>query len=314
MSSRPQAGSPAAVSVRGLRKTYGPLVAVEDLDLEISEGEMVAIVGPNGAGKTSIVEVLEGYRRADAGVVRVLGLNPVSEARRLRPQLGLMLQEGGIYPTLRVSETMTLFASFFAHPFEPREMLERVGLAERAGTRFRQLSGGEKQRLSLGLALVGRPRLLFLDEPTAGMDPRARLITWDLIAEARAAGTTVVLTTHALEEAERLADRVAVLSRGRLVAFDAPARLRSGVGAQQLELELDREAGPELLSRLRSLAGVEELSELGRARYRIRSRAPGETAAELTRELSRPGPQLLLLRVGRSSLEDVFLDLTEERP
>ncbi|HUD16682.1 MAG TPA: ABC transporter ATP-binding protein, partial [Acidimicrobiales bacterium] len=219
-------GTPA-ISIAGMRKSYGNLVAVEGLDLEIASGELVAILGPNGAGKTTTVEILEGYRRPDQGRVSVLGLDPSRDGRQLRPLVGLMLQDGGIYPTLKVRESVVLFASFFLDPSDPGELLERVGLTERAGTRFRQLSGGEKQRLSLALALVGRPQVLFLDEPTAGMDPRARLLTWEIVEEAKRAGATVVLTTHSMEEAERLADRVAILNQGALIAFDSPARLRS---------------------------------------------------------------------------------------
>ncbi|MGH7640717.1 MAG: ABC transporter ATP-binding protein [Candidatus Dormibacteria bacterium] len=300
-----------AVSVSGLRKSYGALLALEGLDLEIASGEAVAILGPNGAGKTTTVEILEGYRRPDLGRVRVLGLDPRQQGRQLRPLVGLMLQEGGVYPTLKVRETLRLFASFFADPLDQLELLERVGLSQRAGARYRQLSGGEKQRLALALALVGRPRLLFLDEPTAGMDPRARLLTWEIVEQARSGGTTIILTTHSMEEAERLADRVAILNRGRLMAFDSPSRLRQDGGGDRIRLELDGELAPFLLERLRGLPAVAEVTDLGRAAYELRSPSPRDAAAQITELLRGEGPQLAALRLGRSSLEEVYLRLTE---
>lgn len=222
-----------------------------------------------------------------------------------------MLQDGGIYPTLKVRESLVLFASFYLDPSDPGELLERVGLTERAGTRFRQLSGGEKQRLSLALALVGRPQVLFLDEPTAGMDPRARLLTWEIVEEAKRAGATVVLTTHSMEEAERLADRVAILNQGALIAFDSPARLRSQSDSDLLHLELEFDLPLELLEELQGLATVESLIPLGNGSYDLRSAAPREAAAAVTHLLRSQGPQIQLLQLGRSSLEEIFLRLTE---
>ena len=271
----------------------------------------MAILGPNGAGKTTTVEILEGYRRPDQGQVSVLGLDPARDGRQLRPLVGLMLQDGGIYPTLKVRESVVLFASFFLDPSDPGELLERVGLTERAGTRFRQLSGGEKQRLSLALALVGRPQVLFLDEPTAGMDPRARLLTWEIVEEAKRAGATVVLTTHSMEEAERLADRVAILNQGALIAFDSPARLRSQSDSDLLHLELEFDLPLELLEALQGLATVESLIALGNGSYDLRSAAPREAAAAVTQLLRSQGPQIQLLQLGRASLEEIFLRLTE---
>ncbi|HUY58011.1 MAG TPA: ABC transporter ATP-binding protein [Candidatus Micrarchaeaceae archaeon] len=301
-----------AISVSGLRKSYGNLVAIEGLDLQIAAGELVAILGPNGAGKTTTVEILEGYRRADRGQVSVLGLDPFRDGRQLRPLVGLMLQEGGIYPTLKVRESVALFASFFLDPADPSELLDRVGLKERAGTRFRQLSGGEKQRLSLALALVGRPQVLFLDEPTAGMDPRARLLTWEIVEEAQRAGTTTVLTTHSMEEAERLADRVAILNHGALVAFDSTARLRGRANSDLLHLELESDLSTALLERLRGLEGVANITALGSGSYDLRSPAPRDAAASIAELLRTEGPQIQLLRLGRSSLEEIFLKLTDD--
>lgn len=300
-----------AISISGLRKSYGSLVAVANLDLEIAAGELVAILGPNGAGKTTTVEILEGYRRPDSGRVSVLGLDPARDRRQLRPLVGLMLQEGGIYPALKVRETVRLFASFFLDPAEPGELLGRVGLLERAATQIRQLSGGEKQRLSLALALVGRPQLLFLDEPTAGMDPRARLLTWEIVEEARRAGATVVLTTHSMEEAERLADRVAILNRGVLVAFDSPAGLRGQHDSDLIQLELESDLSLQLLHELSSLASVTQVTPRGGGKYDLRSRAPREATATVAQLLRAEGPQIRQLRVGSSSLEEIFLQLTD---
>lgn len=304
-------GHGRAISVTGLRKSYGSLVALEGLDLQVDEGELVALLGPNGAGKTTTVEILEGYRSPDQGRISVLGLDPSRDGRRLRPLVGLMLQEGGVYPTLKVKESVVLFASFFVEPADPGRLLERVGLDQSAGARIRQLSGGEKQRLSLALALVGRPRVLFLDEPTAGMDPRARLLTWEIVGEAKRAGTTVVLTTHSMDEAERLADRVAILSHGRLVACDAPARLRAQADSDLLHLELEFELPQALLQELQRLAVVDSVVPLGGGRYELRSTRPREAAAAVTQMLRSNGPQVTLLRMGGASLEEVFLQLTE---
>ncbi len=217
-----------AVAVRCLRKRYGALVVLDGLDLEVRRGELFALLGPNGAGKTTTVEILEGYRAADGGDVRVLGLDPVRDATTLRPRVGLMLQGGGIAPQMRPRELLHLHAAFHADPADPDALLDLVGLRAAADRRYRLLSGGERQRLSLALALVGRPELLVLDEPTAGMDPAAKAAVRELIGELRASGRTILLTTHELVDAERLADRVGILDRGRLVALGSPADVIAG--------------------------------------------------------------------------------------
>jgi ABC-2 type transport system ATP-binding protein len=224
------ASTDAAITIRGLRKRYGDHVVLAGLDLDVRAGELVALLGPNGAGKTTTVEILEGYRRADAGEVRVLGLDPRRDGPALRARIGLMLQGGGIAPQVRPRELLRLHAAFYADPADPDTLLDLVGLADAAGRRFRLLSGGERQRLSLALALVGRPQLLVLDEPTAGMDPAAKVAVRALIGDLRAAGRTILLTTHELADVERLADRVAVLDRGRLVALGSPAEVIAGGG------------------------------------------------------------------------------------
>ena len=217
-----------AVEIVGLVKRYGAATAVDGASLQAAQGAVTALLGPNGAGKTPTVEICEGYRRADGGTVRVLGLDPRRDAARLKPRVGVMLQAGGVYPGARAGEMLRLVAAYAAHPLPPDALLDRVGLTRVARTPYRRLSGGEQQRLKLAMALVGRPELVFLDEPTAGLDPQARRATWTLIEELRTAGVTVVLTPHYFEEAERLADHVVILDRGRVAAAGPPAALATG--------------------------------------------------------------------------------------
>lgn len=227
------------LDVRGLVKSYAGSRAVDGLDLTAPRGQITAVLGPNGAGKTTTVEICEGLRTADAGTVRVLGLDPVSDAAELRTRVGVMLQDGGLPTGARAMSLLARVASFYAHPHDVGRLAERLGIGSYARTSVRRMSGGQRQRLALALALVGRPELVFLDEPTAGLDPQARLAVWDLVREARDAGTSVVLTTHAMDEAERLADRVAILSRGRLAASGAPVDLTApGQSLEDVYLEL----------------------------------------------------------------------------
>ncbi|PWT72026.1 MAG: ABC transporter, partial [Chloroflexi bacterium] len=213
-----RANGGAAIRVDGLEKSYGQQVAVRGLSFTVTQGEIFALLGPNGAGKTTTIEILEGYRQADKGAVEVLGLHPGRNGRELKPRIGVMLQQDGVYPALRTVEVLQLFSEFFADPIPPEELLERLGLKESAKVRCRQLSGGQKRRLALALALIGRPELLFLDEPTTGMDPQARRATWDIIQEQQKQGVTVLLTTHLMDEAERLSDRIAIIDAGELIA------------------------------------------------------------------------------------------------
>src|SRR5437667_4786161 len=217
-----------AIVVDNLSKSYGSRRVVDQLTITVHRGEVFALLGPNGAGKTTTVETLEGYRVPDQGSVRVLGRNPIREAQALKPYIGIMLQQDGLYPGLTAREVLRLFAGYFRHPQNIDELLERVGLTAATKTRCRRLSGGQKRRLALAVALVGNPSLLFLDEPTAGLDPQARLATWEIIRAVQQQGTTVLLTTHLMDEAERLADRVAIIDHGRLIALDTPAGLTGG--------------------------------------------------------------------------------------
>jgi len=307
------ARSQAAISLCDVGKSYRGRPAVRSLSMEVGPGELIAVVGPNGAGKTTTIEMIEGYRRPDEGSISVLGLDPVADRSAVRPLMGLMLQEGGIYPTIRVREALQLFSSYFARPEPISGLLEQVGLGDRGDRLYRQLSGGEKQRLSLALALIGSPLVLFLDEPTAGMDPRARLLTWDIVKERQARGVTVILTTHSMEEAERLADRVAVIKGGVLVAFDSPERLRAGAGPDRLQLQLREPLPQAALAAVGQLPGVLGVLDRGRGAYDLACGEPPRVAAELTALLAQQGIAFNQLRIGRSSLEEVFLDLTDEQ-
>jgi ABC-2 type transport system ATP-binding protein len=296
-----------AIEVAGLVKRYGRTVAVDGLDLTVPRGQTLALLGPNGAGKTTTVECCEGYRRPDAGTVRVLGLDPRRDAAELRPRVGLMLQEGGVYPVARPAEVLRLFAAYHRDPLDPDELLGRVGLDGARDTRFRDLSGGQKQRLSLALAVVGRPEVVFLDEPTAGLDPAARRATWEHVRELRADGVTVVLTTHLLDEAEELADRVAIVDRGRLVALGTPDELTHGDHD-----ELEFTARPGLDRGAIAIAVGAQGTEPRPGRYVVRAAATPPRVAALTAWLEAGDVALGELKAGKRSLEDVFLRLTAE--
>ena len=217
--------SALAVEVVDLVKRYGDKTAVDGLCLTVPQGGLTAVLGPNGAGKTTTVETCEGYRRPDGGTVRVLGLDPWRDSATLRPRVGVMLQSGGVYPGVKAIEVLRHVASLHAHPVPVDALVERLGLGSAGRTPYRRLSGGQQQRLSLAMAVVGRPEIVFLDEPTAGLDPQARRATWDLIGDLRTDGVTVVLTTHYMDEAEKLADLVVVVDHGRVVAVGSPSEL-----------------------------------------------------------------------------------------
>ena len=296
-----------AISVENLAKQYGSVRAVDTLSFTVSEGEVFALLGPNGAGKTTTVEILEGYRSPDAGTVRVLGLDPIRQGQRLKQQIGIMLQQDGLYPGLKAREVLRLYARFHQHPVDVESLLERVGLQAAARTRCRQLSGGQKRRLALAVALVGRPSLLFLDEPTAGMDPQARLATWEIIRDLRREGATVLLTTHLMDEAERLADRVAIINHGRLVALDTPAALMGGAAAGMVRFSAP--AGLDCAA-LALLPSAREAREISPGAYLIKTAQAQTLLAELTAWLRDQGVTLTELRVGHGSLEEIFLQLT----
>jgi len=278
----------AAVRVRGLRKRYGEHEAVRGIDFEIGTGEVFGLLGPNGAGKTTTVEILEGYRARDGGDVEVLGQDPQRAGRAWRERVGVVLQSSSLYPVLTVRESLRLFAGYYSRPRDVGEVARIIGLDEKADARVRTLSGGQKRRLDLGLALVGNPELVFLDEPTTGFDPGARRAAWETIRNLRSLGTTILLTTHYLDEAEQLADRVAVLRAGEIVRVGSPAELTGGTAETEIRY---RQNGHEIVERTSD--PTRRLNEL--------------TGAALAR-----GAPLEGLEVRRPTLEEVYLELTAE--
>ncbi len=274
--------------MRGLRKAYGPNEVLHGLDLDVPAGEVFALLGPNGAGKTTTVEILEGYRKRDGGDVQVLGTDPSRADRAFRSRIGIVLQSSAVYPTLSVDEILRLFAGYYDRPRSPDEVVRLVGLEEKRKARVRTLSGGQLRRLDLGLALVGDPELVFLDEPTTGFDPAARRRAWETIRGLRALGKTVLLTTHYLEEAHELADRLAILREGRIVATGSPRDLLADHGTVEIRY---RENGREIV---------------------LQTDEPTRTLHELTADALAAGRELDGLEVRRRSLEDVYLELTRE--
>ena len=297
----------SAVAVDDLVVRYGPLRAVDGVTFSADAGEVTAVLGPNGAGKTTTIETLEGYRSPTSGTVRVLGLDPVADRVEVRDRIGVMLQAGGVYPTMGPAEVLRLFAAYYAAPLDPSELLERVGLAAAARTPWRRLSGGEHQRLALALALVGRPAVAFLDEPTAGVDPGGRVVIREVIRELRDSGVAVVLTTHELDEAERLADRAVIVDHGRVVAAGTPAELMRSGGATDIRFGAPPGIDTAGLAARIGAAVVE--AEPGE--YRVEGAATPERVAALTAWLAEHGLPLADLRAGRQTLEDVFLRLTD---
>lgn len=296
-----------AVDVRDLVVRYGPVTAVDGASLAAPAGALTAVLGPNGAGKTSTVEVCEGFRRFAAGTVRVLGLDPRRDSAALHARVGVMLQDGGVPSGASARRVLTHAAALYAHPHDVSWLLERLDLARLGRTPFRRLSGGEQQRLKLALALVGRPELVFLDEPTAGLDPHARRLVWELIEELRAAGVTLVLTTHLMDEAERLADHVVLLDRGRVVAAGTPYDL-TGTTDDGLAFS----APPALpVAELRAaLPERVDVVEESPGRYRVRGPVDPQVLAAVTAWCAGRGVMPQGLTVGRRTLEEVFLELT----
>ncbi|WP_369200916.1 ABC transporter ATP-binding protein [Streptomyces sp. PU-14G] len=300
--------SSAALEVAGLVKRYGDKTAVDGLDLTVERGTVTAFLGPNGAGKTTTVETCEGYRRPDEGTVRVLGYDPVTQGGELRPRIGVMLQSGGIYPTARAEETLRHMATLHAHPLDVPALIERLGLGSCGRTPYRRLSGGQQQRLALALALVGRPELVFLDEPTAGLDPQARHATWDLVRDLRADGVTVLLTTHHMEEAEELSDDVAIVDGGKVIAQDAPDLLCKG-GAENT-LRFAGRPGLDLASLLKALPAGTDAAETHPGSYRVTGTVDPQLLATVTSWCAQNGVLPDRISVERRTLEDVFLELT----
>jgi ABC-2 type transport system ATP-binding protein len=281
---------------------------VDGLDLVVLPGTVTAVLGPNGAGKTTTVETCEGYHRPDAGTVRVLGLDPVADAARLRPRIGVMLQSGGVYSGARADEMLRHMARLHARPLDVDTLIERLGLGGCGRTTYRRLSGGQQQRLALALAVVGRPELVFLDEPTAGLDPQARRSTWDLVRELRADGVGVVLTTHFMDEAEELADDVVIIDAGRAVAQGSPDELCRG-GAENT-LRFSGRAGLDLDSLLKALPEGSTAAEPAPGTYRIGGTVDPQLLATVASWCAQNGVMADAISVERRTLEDVFLELT----
>jgi ABC-2 type transport system ATP-binding protein len=276
----------SAIEVSGLRKSYGPRQVLHDVSFTVETGEVFALLGPNGTGKTTTVEILEGYRRRDGGEVSVLEADPAKAGADFRARIGIVLQSSAVYPLLSVRETLELFAGYYPHPRRPEEVIELVGLTEQVDARVRTLSGGQLRRLDLALALVGDPELIFLDEPTTGFDPAARRQAWDTIRGLRELGKSILLTTHYMEEAQRLSDRIAILRDGRIALTGSPRELLSGQALVEIRY---RRNGEEVV---------------------IDTEEPTRVLHELTAQALAEGAELEGLEVRRRSLEDVYLDLT----
>jgi ABC-2 type transport system ATP-binding protein len=279
----------SAISVSGLRKSYDGVEAVRGIDFEVAEGEVFGLLGPNGAGKTTTVEILEGYRQRDAGDVTVLGFDPGRAERAFRERIGVVLQQSELWSMLTVREVHRIFAGYYEHPRNVDEVIDLVGLAEKRDRQVKTLSGGQKRRLDLGVALVGDPDLVFLDEPTTGFDPAARRNAWALVRSLRELGKTIVLTTHYLDEAQQLADRVAVLRAGEIVRLGKPSEL---IATSRVEIRY-RRLGEEVV---------------------LETDDPTRTLHELTARALTEGFELEELEVRRATLEDVYLDLVREEP
>jgi ABC-2 type transport system ATP-binding protein len=301
--------STPAVEISGMVKRYGPVTAVDGLTLTAEAGQVTAVLGPNGAGKTTTIEVCEGYRRIDSGTVRILGLDPMQAASALRPRVGVMLQSGGIPPAVPAVEYLKTLSRFHVKPHEPAWLLDIVGLTGLAKTPYKRLSGGQQQRLSLAAAVIGRPELVFLDEPTAGLDPQARHATWDLISALRHDGVGVVLTTHFMDEAEQLADHVVIIDHGRAVATGSPGELTGSAG----QLRFRAEPGLDTDSLLAALPPGSAAKESPSGHYLIEVDDGVIQPALLAAVTAWCADRSVLpssLRIESRTLEDVFLELT----
>ena len=302
MASRTQAVTEPAIEVRGLHKSYGQVEAVRGIDLSVSKGEVFALLGPNGAGKTTTVEILEGHRDRSAGDVSVLGYDPGRNDRALKRRIGIVLQSTSVEPYLSVEETINLFRGYYPHPLPLEQILEAIGLREQRRTRVKRLSGGQQRRLDVAIGLAGDPELLFLDEPTTGFDPSARRGAWEMIRNLQSLGKTILLTTHYMDEAEHLADRVAIMVDGEIVAEGPPGELSQRDGSVTIGFRIDSGSGalPEDL-------GAEQTGNSGR--YTITTSTPTRSLHQLTGWAVEQGIELQELSVSRPSLEDLFIEL-----
>ena len=293
------------IRVEGLRKTYGAIKAVDRVDLIVEEGEIFGMVGPNGAGKTTTIECIEGLRTPDSGKITVLGMDPQKQSSDLYELIGMQLQGSSLYPHIKVGEAIELFSSFYSHPAPKDELLERLGLSEKENVYFFKLSGGQKQRLFICLALINKPQLVFFDELTTGLDPQARRATWDLVRGVREQGHTVFLTTHFMDEAENLCDRVAVMDHGKIVALGKPSDLIEQYAHEtRIRLPQSLKEETDWLSAIRGVISVEVGEDFTLINFN------NENIVELLQLLDQHGISLKGLHIQQSSLEDVFLSLT----
>jgi ABC-2 type transport system ATP-binding protein len=297
---------PAAIEIRGLHKSYGAVEAVRGIDLSVAEGEVFGLLGPNGAGKTTTVEIVEGFRRRDAGTISVLGFDPATGNRKLKEQIGIVLQKTGIDPYLTVAETIDMFRGYYPAPRPRDEVIELVGLTEKRDSRVTKLSGGQQRRLDVAIALAGDPRLLFLDEPTTGFDPGARRGAWEVIKSLASLGKTIFLTSHAMDEVEYLADRVAIIAAGVIVAQGPPSTLAGRQAAAtvvKFQLPPTAPALPEQLRKGATLDG---------ANVELQTQDPTRLLYDLTSWAVQAHVDLVALEVSKPSLEDVYLQITQE--
>jgi ABC-2 type transport system ATP-binding protein len=307
----PSAVPAPAVEIDGLVMRYGDKVAVDGLSLTVERGTITAVLGPNGAGKTTTLETAEGYRAPHHGSVRVLGLDPVGDRRTLLPRIGVMLQGGGAWSGVRADEMLRHVARLHAHPLDLDALSERLGLGECGRTPYRRLSGGQQQRLGLAMAIVGRPEIVFVDEPTAGMDPAARRTTWELLEDLRDAGVTVVLTTHYMDEAERLADRIHIIDHGRMIASGSPLELTRGGSSATIRLVVTKPFPPDAPASLRSALGDRvDVTLLDERSIVVTGPADASSLAVVSRWCEQNGVLPESLTLGQRTLEDVFLELT----
>jgi ABC-2 type transport system ATP-binding protein len=298
------------LQVENLVKRYGDVEAVRGVSFNVEEGEVFGLLGPNGAGKTSTVEIMEGLRTPDSGRVSVCGLDPQKNPQELKHQIGAALQSTSLPDKLKVIEALKLFASFYRRHRNPEELLKRFGLEEKRNTFYNQLSGGQKQRLALAMALINDPKVLFFDEPTAGLDPQVRREIYDIIEELRREKKTIVMTTHYIEEAERLCDRVAIVDHGTVIALGTPRELKERSGDKtRLEVRLAR---PEPQESLKNLEGVSDCRILGDS-YVLQCPRPPQAIVSLVKHLESQGNELVSLEIATPSLEDVFIELTGRR-
>jgi len=300
----------AVLQVDNLVKHYGDVHAVRGVSFSVEEGEVFGLLGPNGAGKTTTVEILEGLREPDGGYVRVCGFDPQVSARELKHEIGASLQSTSLPDKLRVIEALRLFAGFYKRSRDPEELLKRFGLEEKRNTFYSKLSGGQKQRLALAMALINNPRVLFFDEPTAGLDPQVRREIYDIIEELRREKKTILMTTHYIEEAERLCDRVAIVDHGKVIACGSPRELkqRSG-GNTRIEVKL---AKPAANGTLKNLDGVVDAREVD-GTYVLHTQRPPQAIVSLVKHLEAEGNELVSLEIATPSLEDVFIEMTGRR-